>query len=129
MKNKLGNNIFFDSKMGLVGALFLATIVLFINMDYGFEKAWPAAAKQGVYTFFAGGFLMRFTENLAIKWEGKIFSYAMAVFIPTTISILLTFGVHSLKGTPEPLLSTLPTAILSPFGFFWWAYKKRNKLS
>ena len=114
--------------MGLVGALFLGSIVLFINLDYGFNAAWPAAVKQGVYTFFAGGFLMRFTENLSIKWENKITSYFLAVLIPVTISVLLTFGVHSLKGTPEPWLSTLPTVILSPPGFFWWAYKKRNKL-
>lgn len=115
--------------MGLVGALFLATIVLFINLDYGFKAAWPAALKQGVYTFFAGGFLMRFTENLSIKWDDRFLSYTLAVILPALISILLTFGIHSLKGTPEPLLSTLPTVILSPPGFFWWAYKKRNKLS
>ncbi len=129
MKNKLGNNILFDPKMGLVGALFLATIVLFINLNYGFKAALPAALKQGVYTFVAGGFLMRFTENLSIKWENQFFSYTMAVFIPTSLSILLTYGIHSLKGTPEPLLSTVPTIILSPLGFFWWAFRKRNTLN
>jgi hypothetical protein len=129
MKNKLGNNPLFDPKMGLVGALVLAAIVFAINYEEGVSLASIAAAKQGLYTFFAGGFMMRLVENLSIKWDEKIVSYAISVLVATAIAVSLTYGLHSLKGTPKPLLSTIPTIILGPPGFFWWAYKKRNQLS
>ena len=129
MKNKLGNNPLFDPKMGLVGALVLALIVFVINFDEGWKLAMTAASKQGFYTFFAGGFMMRLVENLSIKWDDKYLSYLIAVLIATVIAVSLTYGLHSLKGTPKPLLSTIPTLILGPPGFFRWAYKKRNQLS
>ena len=129
MKNKLGNNPLFDPKMGLVGALVLAGIVFAINFDQGWQLAATAAIKQGIYTFFAGGFMMRLVENLSIKWDDKYVSYVVSVLIATIIAVSLTYGLHSLKGTPKPLLSTIPTIILGPPGFFWWAYKKRNQLS
>mgnify|MGYP000008426864 CR=1 FL=1 len=129
MKNKLGNNPLFDPKMGLIGALVLATIVFAINYDEGLKLAGTAALKQGSYTFFAGGFMMRLVENLSIKWDDKYVSYGISVLVATVIAVSLTYGLHSLKGTPKPLLSTIPTLILGPPGFFWWAYKKRNQLS
>lgn len=129
MKNKLGNNPLFDPKMGLVGALVLAVIVFAINLNTSWQLATTAALKQGLYTFFAGGFMMRLVENLSIKWESKLLSYLVSVGIATLIAVSLTYGLHSLKGTPKPLLSTIPTIILGPPGFFWWAYKKRQQLA
>ncbi len=129
MKNKLGNNPLFDPKMGLVGALVLATMVFAINFDEGWKLASTAAAKQGLYTFFAGGFMMRLVENLSVKWEDKYVSYGVSVLVATLIAVSLTYGLHSLKGTAKPLLSTIPTLILGPPGFFWWAYKKRQQLA
>ena len=129
MKNKLGNNPLFDPKMGLVGALVLSVIVFAINFDEGLKLATTAAAKQGFYTFFAGGFMMRLVENLSIKWDSKYLSYGISVLVATLIAVSFTYGLHSLKGTPKPILSTIPTIILGPPGFFWWAYKKRNQLS
>jgi hypothetical protein len=129
VKNKLGNNALFDPKMGLVGAVFLGVVVFAINLDQGWIQALPAAGKQMLYTFLAGGFMMRLTENLSIKWESKYLSYFISVATCTLIAVSLTYLVHSLKGTPKPLLSTLPTVIFAPPGFFWWAYKKRQQLA
>lgn len=129
MKNKLGNNALFDPKMGLVGALVLAAIVFAINFSEDPALASVAAAKQGAYTFLAGGFMMRLVENLSIKWDSKTKSYLISVLTATVIAVTLTYLLHSLKGTAKPLLSTVPTIILGPPGFFWWAYKKRNQLS
>lgn len=129
MKNKLGNNPLFDPKMGLAGAIFLGVVVFLINLDQGWTAALPAAGKQAAYTFLAGGFMMRLTENLSVKWESKTTSYLVSVLTCTLIAVTLTYGVHSLKGTSKPLLSTLPTLIFAPPGFFWWAYKKRQQLA
>ena len=113
--------------MGLAGALFLGTIVFFINYDHGFLNGFIAALKQGLYTFLIGGFITRLCENIAIVSK-KVAAVIIAVLIPSLIAIVLTYIVHSFKGTPEPLNSTIPTMILAPLGFLWWALKKRKQL-
>ncbi len=40
----------------------------------------------------------------------------------------LVLGVHSTRGTPEPLSSTIPTIILSPISFAIWGVRKRKQL-
>ena len=127
--NLLGNNKYFDPKMGFGGGLFLAFVVFFINYDHGFTNALIAALKQGLYTFIAGGTMMRIAENLSIRFRNLILSIFLAVLIPTILAVSFTFIVHSAKGTPEPLNSTIPTMILAPFGFLWWALRKRKQLN
>lgn len=126
-KNKLGHNKLFDPKMGLAGALFLGTIVFFINYDHGIVNGLIAALKQGLYTFFVGGFITRLCENIATISK-NLTAILLAVFIPSIIAIALTYLVHSMKGTPEPLNSTIPTMILAPLGFLWWALQKRKQM-
>lgn len=127
-KNRLGNNRFFDPKMGFGGGLFLALVVFFINYDHGIPDASIAALKQGFYTFIAGGTMMRIAENFSIKYKNLLVSILLAVFVPTVLAVSFTFIIHSAKGTPEPLNSTIPTMILAPFGFLWWAVRKRKQL-
>jgi fructose-specific phosphotransferase system IIC component len=113
--------------MGLAGALFLGTIVFFINYDHGVVNGLIAASKQAIYTFFVGGFITRLCENIATikKSFAAIF---LAVFIPSIIAVSLTYIIHSIKGTPEPFNSTVPTMILAPLGFLWWAMQKRKQM-
>jgi hypothetical protein len=40
---------------------------------------------------------------------------------------LLTYGLHTLKGTPKPLASTLPTLAIIPATAVW-ALRKRKLL-
>ena len=127
-KNNLGHFVFFDPKMGAVGALILGTVVFFINYDHGIIWGITAALKQGAYTFMVGGILTRLCENLASMIKKEFMAILAAVVIPTTISLILTYSVHSLKGTPEPLNSTIPTLFMAPWGFLWWARRKRKQL-
>jgi hypothetical protein len=128
-RNKLGNFKFFDPKMGLIGGLFLATIVFFINIDHGIENALIAALKQGIYTFLAGGLMMRIAENLSVRYKNQNISILIAVFVPTILAVAFTFIIHSAKGTPEPLNSTIPTMIFAPLGFLWWVLRKRKQFN
>ena len=127
-KNALGNNKYFDPKMGIIGGAFMATIVFFINVDHGIVPGLIAASKQGLYTFLAGGTMMRICENIASYFTGETLAMFLAILIPSIIAVSLTYLVHSLKGTPEPLNSTIPTMFLAPMGFFWWAHRKRKQL-
>ena len=115
--------------MGFGGGLFLATIVFFINYDHGVSEALIAALKQGLYTFLAGGTMMRISENLSIRFKPASLSILAAVIIPTLMAVTFTFIIHSAKGTPEPLNSTIPTMVFAPFGFLWWALRKRKQLN
>lgn len=114
--------------MGLAGGLFLGTIVFFINYDHGAGAALIAASKQATYTFLAGGAITRISENIASSFSRDIVAILLAVIIPTIIAVTLTYIVHSLKGTPEPLNSTIPTMLFAPWGFLWWALRKRKQL-
>ena len=51
---------------------------------------------------------------------------SVAVLLPTAVTVGTTFLVHSLRGTPEPALSTIPVALLSPPSFTFWARKTRS---
>ena len=127
-KNPLGKNRFFDLKMGIAGALFLGAIVFFINVDHGYMPATTAALKQGAYTFLMGGVIMKLCENLAIRYSNRSLSLVLAVTIPVIVTTLATFLVHSLRGTPEPLNSTIPTVLFGAPSFTVWAIRKRRKL-
>jgi len=107
-------------------ALFLGVLVFCINVNHGAWAALPAALKQATYTFFAAGFIVRLCENLAMKHELGVMAFPLAVIVPSCIAIGLTFLVHSLKGTPEPLHSTLPTVLMAPPSFFVWAWRVRK---
>lgn len=115
--------------MGLAGALVMGTIVFFINFDHGIGLGLIAASKQALYTFMAGGTMMRITENLAANISNRYLAVSAAVIVPTMIAVTLTYLVHSLKGTPETINSTIPTLILAPWGFLWWALRKRRQLA
>jgi len=118
---------YIDFGMAWKGALLLATIVWFINLEHGPVAALPAALKQATYTYFVAGFITRLCENLAISLKNPFVALSLAIAIPSAIAIGLTFTLHSLKGTPEPLLSTAPTMLLGPPSFLWWGLRNRRQ--
>lgn len=117
----------YDYRTGLLGAVVMGCIVYWINADHGFWAALPAALKQAAYTAIAGGILTRICERMAYKFENFAFSIFMGMIVPSVIAVTLTYAVHMLKGTPEPLNSTIPTMILAPIGFIVWGSRRRMK--
>jgi hypothetical protein len=116
-----------DFGMAWKGAFVMGVAVFFINhVDHGALAALPAALKQAAYTFFVAGFITRLSENLAIRITLMPVALAAAVLLPSFIAVSLTFGLHSLRGTPEPLYSTLPTLAAGPPSFLVWAWLKRR---
>ncbi|MCK5839771.1 MAG: hypothetical protein KAG99_07975 [Bacteroidales bacterium] len=127
-RNALGHFQYFDFKMGAAGAFVLGGIVLYINYDYGIPAASVAAVKQATYTFLVGGIIVRICENLATRYNNINIAIFMSILVPSLLAVGLTFGVHSTRGTPEPLNSTIPTIILSPISFAIWGIRKRKQL-
>lgn len=120
---------FIDYRMAIAGAIVLGVIVFCINY-FGtgeLKGAITASLKQGAYTFLFGGIIMRGCENLATRINKQWIALALAILVPSVLAIGLTFGVHSLKGTPSPLESTIPTAILVIPSTAVWSLRKRKK--
>lgn len=108
----------------------MATVVFFINYSAVGELtgSFTAAIKQGIYTFFFGGSIMKLCEIIATRISKKNLALTLASLIPSLVSLALTFGLHSLKGTPRPIESTIPTAIFVIPSTAVWGYLKRKKL-
>jgi len=117
---------YIDYSAAWKAALALGTIVWCINLSHGAIAALPAALKQACYTFFVAGFIIRLCERIASTPSPAFISLTGATVVPSLIAIGLTFLVHSLRGTPEPFYSTVPTMILAPVSFFAWGYQSRK---
>lgn len=113
--------------MGLLGALSMGSIVYWINMDHGMWPAIIASLKQGFYTFFFGALFVKLAENIASNVEHRALAVISGGFIPALLTSLLTYVLHSIKGTPEPFHSTVPTLILGLMSFSTWSYLKHRK--
>jgi len=118
-------NRFIDIKMGLAGAVIMGGIVWLINMSFGWWPATTAALKQAAYTFIFGGILIKILNTISTRISNRYLAIAMATIIVSVATILLVYGVHSMKGTPRPFESTLPTIIMAPPGFLALAIRKR----
>jgi len=120
---------FIDFRMGLLGAIFMGVLVFCINY-LKTEYLWgstTAMIKQAAFTLILGGIFMKGCENIATHVPNRILAIILAVVIPSSISISLTWLVHNLKGTPEPLESTLPTVFLIiPATIVWSLMKRRS---
>jgi hypothetical protein len=122
-------NRFFDFRMGFAGAIVMGIVVFSINY-YGTKNltgGLTAALKQSTYTFFFGGTIMKICENMAIGVKNRRKALIFAVIVPSTVSLLLTFGMHNLKGTPRPLASTIPTAFFIIPATTVWGRRKRKQ--
>jgi len=106
-----------DYRGAVAGALVLGGLVLYINLAHGWHDALVAAGKQAVYTFLAGGYMMRLNERIALACNPGIVAVPLGVACAGGLATALTYLVHSMKGTPEPLNSTLPTVAVVVFGF------------
>ncbi len=118
---------FISVKSATAGAIFMGGMVYYVNYRYGWQAAGIAALKQAFYTFFFGGACVKISENIACtmknKWAGVFWGTVIASIITTSA----VYGIHNIKGTPEPFESTLPTAILAPFGFIFLSWYKREQ--
>lgn len=123
-------NRFIDLRMGSYGAVGMALIVFYINYSASDEiyQSLIASTKQAVYTFLFGGSLMKACEYFATTIRKPSWAIATSIVIPSVVTLLLTYSLHSLKGTPEPLASTMPTCFIIPTTAFW-GYTKRKQLN
>jgi hypothetical protein len=120
----------FDLPMAVLGALVSGGIVAVINFDYGYLPALTASLKQALYAFVATGLIAEFCRWLALRPIQPVLAAVLAVVIPLAITMTLLFVVHSMKGTPRPVISTIPGAVLSLIGLLlitWQTLSSRRQ--
>jgi hypothetical protein len=120
---------FIDYPSAIAGAVIMGAIVGLINSDHGFMPAFTAALKQAGYTFLFGGILIKLLYKLVVSIKPRIPAILISTFAISILTIMLVYLLHSMKGTPKPFASTLPTIILAPPGFLGLAWRKKNKTS
>ncbi|MCK5105633.1 MAG: hypothetical protein KAR17_22570 [Cyclobacteriaceae bacterium] len=120
-------NKYINPKIGLIGALIMGGIVFIINLEHGWFLSTTAGLKQGLYTFFFGGIIIKLLEHLLLQIKNPYMAISLSVSVISVFTSLLVFLVHSLKGTPEPFLSTVPTILMAPPGFLVLAIKFRRE--
>ena len=115
----------FDPRAGAAGALLMGTLVAAINASYGAQPAAIAAGKQAIYTFFFGGLIVQFCAWLSARPGARAKVLGVAIAVPSVITVVLIYFVHTLRGTPEPILSTLGVATIAIPSFVLWARRTR----
>jgi len=108
----------FDLKSAVIGSALMSIIVGLVNAGHGLTPALTAAGKQALYTFFVAGFIMQLCRWLAGRDLPPVKAIFSATLLPTLLTVFLVYNLHSLKGTPEPLWSTLPVAVICLVSFF-----------
>ena len=120
---------YFDFKIGIAGALVMGFAVFCINYysTYLITESLTAALKQGAYTFLFGGFLMKSCEYIATHIKTTLWAILLAICIPSIITLILTYSLHLMKGTPMPLESTTPTLVIIPATAVWAIRNRRRR--
>jgi len=113
---KKGNQV-----LGQIAALGMGGMVVAINREHGPLLASIAGIKQYVYSAVIAVLLIdaqyKIYDHLKKNKPDSCLPAILSVAIPTLGTILATLAVHTLKGTPETIASTIPTAILAPIGY------------
>lgn len=108
---------------GQLAALGMGLGIGSINKVYGHDL-WPstiAGLKQWGYSATAAGLFISLQNKLYDQLKGRevegIRFDLLSILIPATGTIIATYILHSIKGTPEPIASTVPTVIFAPVGY------------
>jgi len=92
------------------------------------DRPYTARAPEAAQKFgWKHGVIMKGAERLATEISRRGLALVLACLIPSFVSITLTFMMHSFKGTPRPLESTIPTMIFVFPSTAVWGYINRRK--
>jgi hypothetical protein len=117
----------FDLPFACLGASVSGAIVAWINIEHGMSLALIAALKQACYTFLATGLIVQFCRWLIRRPVAPPLAITMAVSVPLLLNMVLLYTLHSMKGTPEPLLSVIPGTLLTLIGLLLVVWRIQTK--
>jgi len=107
--------------LGQLGAVTMGLVVGNVNKGHGLLMATIAGIKQYCYSATIAALLIhsqpKIYDHFRKHDNHSVRPHIWSVAIPTIATIISTYVLHTLKGTPETINSTIPTAILAPIGY------------
>ena len=95
------------------------------NIDHGALAMLTAGLKQLAYSGASSVVILSFYNNLAKRFGKTLPEELIPILVPAATTIAANYGIHNLKGTAEPLLSSMPTIITAAIGFPLWHIRTR----
>jgi len=109
-----------DIEMGLLGAAGMGFSIFLINLTGGVEKAFIAAVWQALYSFLVITFTTKTCREVCKRSE------FWGVFLPSTITTVLTYAMHWFAKSPEPFWSAAFAFIIAVPSFIIMTYRFRK---
>ena len=119
----------FDYTKGIIGAGVMGFLVFGINYlwkEHELSESLIATAKQSTSTFLLGGKIMALNKYLATNIHNKTKALFLSIILPSALAISINYGIHSMKGTPEPVKSTYPSTLVIPATIIY-GFKEQKK--
>ena len=98
--------------MSVGAALLYGAWALAINWSHGAGTAWRAAATQAAFSFAATLIMSSIMEAVFVRRPPGPGRVVLTAAVPTSLGIGVLVGAHALAGTPELLLTVLPSAVV-----------------
>jgi hypothetical protein len=119
---------YFDVKSGAFFGGLSGIGVGLINSGKGLEYMLSSGGKEALKVFACGSLNLGLCKQLSTKTKNLALAYLLAVSIPSAIGTAESYAVHKyISGTPRPIASTLPTAVLTPVFFLGFAHREIKK--
>ncbi|MBP9718831.1 hypothetical protein KBD59_06095 [Candidatus Gracilibacteria bacterium] len=122
-ESKVGTFLNENYGKGLV-VLVMGTASGLANIEHGPTAVFTAGLKQSAYSAASAAVFLTLCNSLA-KRVRTLPGELIPIVVPTLLTIAANYGVHNLRGTVEPALSTLPTAVVATLGFPIWHIRRR----
>lgn len=98
--------------MSVGAALLYGAWALGINWSHGAGMAWRAAGTQAAFSFVATLVMSSIMEAVFVRRPPGAGRIVFTAAVPTLLGIGVLIGAHALAGTPELLLTILPSALV-----------------
>jgi hypothetical protein len=118
-----------DLRAGTAGGLVMGGAVGLANATHGLAGALTAGGKQALYTLLIGGLLARMCTRLSERPGPRHRVGAIAVTATGVLTLTLVFLLHSLRGTPDPVISTGVVACIAVPGFVFLSWRATQRES
>ena len=98
--------------MGVLAFVVYGSWAIFANWEYGIKKSLIAGLTQGLMSFLITTFMTFLMIWLLNRGSSRWMSFLYAVICTNTVTITSLVVAHLIAGTPEILLTIMPSMII-----------------
>ncbi|MBT7902702.1 hypothetical protein HN587_02490 [Candidatus Woesearchaeota archaeon] len=102
----------FNPKFAIISAVTNGTIAVAVNCEHGSLEMLAAGGTQALASFMSTGVTARIVQHFS-PIKNKFTSYFFGSLIPALATFAISYGSHTLNGTPELLESCIAPVTIS----------------